>query len=323
MAHNLNENGDRMFYVGEAPWHKLGHKLDNPATAKEAVEASKLDYKIELRNICIEGGNQILNKKATVRTDTNKALGIVTDKYKIVQNVDAFNFFDVVVGEGQAIYHTAGALGMGERIWIMAKLPNDLIVAKNDTVEKYLLLTNSHDGTSALRMYFSPVRVVCQNTLNQSLADARNGISIRHIGNIKNKVEEARRVLGIAVNYYQQFETIAKQLADVKLNVEQVEAYYDSLLFKDDDDKNSTRLKNQKDDLLALFERGQGNDIPEVRHSAWTAYNAVTEFIDHYKNVKNMGTNPTNKLKDIWFGVGAQFKDKAYNQVLELAGIKQ
>jgi phage/plasmid-like protein (TIGR03299 family) len=326
MAHNLNE--ERMFYVGATPWHGLGTKLDNPATAAEAITAANLDYKIQLKTIYIEPHKQtqvfkpILNKKATVRIDTNEPLGIVSDKYKLVQNVEAFNFFDVVVGEGQAIYHTAGALGKGERIWIMAKLPKDIILSREDVVEKYLLLTNSHDGTSALKMYFTPVRVVCQNTLNMSLADSGSGISIRHIGNIHDKVEEARKVLGVAVNYYDQFENICQQLVDLKLDGKQVNSYFDKLVFLKEDDKNSTIFLRKKNDLLVLFERGKGNDTPEVKHSAWAAYNSVTEYVDHYKTVRNEKNNPTNRLKDMWFGNGARLKEEAYLNILEVAGIK-
>ena len=326
MAHNLyiNPQGKAsVMYYGKRPWHGLGTELKNPATAREAIEAAQLDYNVELQPVYLRN-NKVINKvMSTVRADTEQSLGIVSDRYSIVQNVDAFGFFDTVVGDGQAIYEVAGALGKGERIWILAKLPKDIIVTREDIVEKYLVLTNSHDGTSALRLYFTPLRVCCQNTLIASLKDASDGISIRHMGNIRNKVDEARRLLGISINYYDQFERITKQLVDVKMNVEKAEGYFNKLLFQDKkDDDISANMLNKRDRLVYLFENGKGNNLPGVKHTAWSAYNAVTEFVDYEKTVRGVSTDPSRRLKDIWFGNGAQLKQKAYNEIVELTGIK-
>jgi len=320
MSHNINEG--RIFYVGEKPWHGIGTELKNPATAKEAIMASRLDYPVVLEDVKTVSGIPIIGKKATVRTDTKTALGVVGDGYRIVQNTDAFSFFDTVVGEGQAIYHTAGALGLGERIWILAKLPKEIVVTKGDSIEKYLVLTNSHDGKSSLRMYFTPVRVVCQNTLTMSLADAKEGISIRHTGNIQAKVDEARRVLGLAVKFYDTFGTVVERLVDFKMDKRAAELYFTSLIFKEGADEDSTRLNNQRDELLSLFENGRGNDISAIRHSAWTAYNAVTEYADHNRTVKGVKEDPSNRLKSIWFGTGAELKGRAFDRILEVANIK-
>ncbi len=320
MAHNICEK--KIMYYGKPPWHGLGTELNHAATAKEAIEAADLDYKIEIQPVYLKNNVLIDNAKATVRIDTNKSLGIVSERYKIVQNVEAFNFFDNVVGDGQAIYHVAGALGQGERIWILAKLPKNIVLAREDVVEKYLCLTNSHDGLSSLKVYFTPIRVVCQNTLIASMKDSRDGISIRHMGNIRTKVNEAHRILGITIDYYNQFEQIAKKLVDVKLNVKKVETYYETLLFKDKKpDEISTNLINKKNRLLYLFEYGKGNQLSEVRHSAWAAYNAVTEMTDWEKNVKGLTSDKTRKLKDIWFGTSAKLKQKAYSEILKTANI--
>jgi len=322
MSHNIN--GNKMFYYGQTPWHNLGVELKNPATAKEAIEAADLDYKIELQPIFLRNNVEIQNAKASVRVDTNQALGIVTDRYKIVQNIEAFDFFDTVVGEKEAMYHTAGALGAGERIWVLAKLPKDIILTKEDIVEKYLCLTNSHDGLSSLKLYFTPVRVVCQNTLIASMKDSKDGISIRHMGDIKNKVEEARRILGITIDYYKEFEQIAQQLVKRQMNVADTKKYYDNLLFQGKEpDEISTNAVNKRNRLLSLFENGLGNKLPGIRHTAWAALNSVTEYIDHDRNVKNLKEDPTNKLRNIWFGSGAQLKQRAYDEILELCEISK
>jgi phage/plasmid-like protein (TIGR03299 family) len=340
MAHRLNideKTGKaRMFYIKAEgkPWHGLGTELQGQATAKEAIEAAKLDYTVEkcplIATVPEKGKPVQVNVPgryvAAVRTDTKDVLGIVGDGYKVVQNVEAFDFFDTVVGEGQAIYNSAGALDNGSRIWLMAKLPKDMVIAREDIVEKYLILANSHDGTSALKLFFSPVRVVCHNTLTEALKDAKGGISIRHSGDITGKTNEARKVLGISIKWYNEFEELCKQLVKVQMTKGKAEGYFDKMLYGetiDEKKEESMVLKNRKDDYMYLFEHGKGNDLPSVKGSAWCALNAITEYHDHYKVIKNETEDPTNRLKSIWFGNAAHIKGKAFEGILQVAGIKQ
>ena len=326
MAHNLNEvNGKtNMMYVGKEPWHGLGTKLNNPATSKEAIVAAGLDYAVAKEYLYIGNGKaegrHIGDFRAVVRQDTKDVLGIATDRYSIVQNTECFDFFDEVVGDKLAMYHTAGALGKGERIWMLAKLPNSVLVTKDDVVEKYLLLTNSHDGSSSLKMYFTPVRVVCQNTLIMSYANARDGISIRHTGSVASKINEARKVLGLAVNYYMQFDKDAHALVKYKMNERELKLYFDFVLKGDKatETEESAQFKNQRDELFSLFTGGKGNNLPQVRGSAWAAYNAVTEHIDWHKTVKGAKEDQTNRLKSIWFGSGAVIKARAYAKAMDM-----
>lgn len=314
MAHNINENS-RVFTVGKA-WHGLGTIVETEQTAKEAVQLAKLDYNV-VKSDLFTDDKKINSHVAIIREDTKNVLGITSNKYQIIQNIDAFDFFDTLVGSGQAIYHSAGALGQGERIWILAKLPNDIVVNNDDVVEKYLCLTTSHDGKSSLQMYFTPVRVVCQNTLNMSMANSKNGISIRHSNQYKNKIEEARNVLNISINYYSQFEQIIKKFESVEMQEEGLNKYFDKVLEINDDKEISTRKENQKHDLLCLFENGKGQKTGN-RHSLWKAYNSFTEYVDHHRTVKNLDKDNTNKLNSIWFGSGAKLKEKAYTEALTL-----
>ena len=201
MAHNLAETNGRtaMAYFGETPWHKLGTKLDRPATAAEAIEAAGLNYEVRLTSLITENGIPVTQKKAVVRGDTQDVLGVVGNSYVPVQNREAFQFLDTVVADGEVRYHTAGALGKGERIWMLAKLPGHIRVKNTDDItEKFLLLHNSHDGTSSLRVFFTPIRVVCANTLSVAQRDARGqGVSIIHKGDLSAKVREAQKVLGL------------------------------------------------------------------------------------------------------------------------------
>jgi len=227
MAHDLNiENGKAsMMYTGATPWHRLGTKLAQPATSKQAIQAANLNWRvIKKRLYAIDGGEVLKSDKyAIVREDKwgkegCKVLGVVSDGYTPVQNSDAFDFFDSIVGNGEAVYHTAGALGNGERVWILAKLPDDICVAGDDVVNKFLLLANAHDGTMSVQIKFTPVRVVCQNTLTQALSIDNIGIKIAHSRKVHNKLSVASETLGIIRLRYddlaKSFEGMAKIALD-------------------------------------------------------------------------------------------------------------
>ena len=315
MSHNLNEG--RIFYFGEKPWHGIGTRLDNPATAIEAIAAARLGYEVEKRPIFLENGSKIEGQQATVRTDTEQVLGIVGDRYKVVQNTEAFDFFDSVVGRKDAIYHTAGALGKGERIWILAKLPNDIIVFHDDVVEKYLVLVTTHDGKSSLKMYYTPIRVVCNNTLTASLHNTAHEINIRHSGSIHDKLQIAKETLGFALKFYDEFGDVARHLVSIKLNVKQVGDYFDALIFGSgknaEKNRESTRLNTIKDTLIHLYDNGKGNSREGVKHSAWTAYNAVTEYVGHMRTVRGVQNNPAKRMESIILGTGAQLSAQAFS----------
>jgi len=324
MAHDLNfRNGKpSIAYTGEKPWHGLGTELKEAFTSEEAIKVANLDFTVEKTPVYakVNGVEQLISDNfANIRKDTGENLGIVGNRYQIIQNADAFQFFDNIVADKLAMYHVVGALGKGERVWILAKLPDDLLICGDDKVEKYLLLTNSHNGTSSLQMYFTPIRVVCNNTLIASTQHKQNCISIRHCGNIQSKVEQARTALGIAIDFYKEFDVECQALGHFQMNTQQLHEYYNSILKIDSAEELlgdiTTQKENTKNRLLNLFEKGEGHDNPNMKHSAWAAYNAVTQYIDHDKTVKNLDVDKTNKLKNIWFGSGANIKAKAYTEI--------
>ena len=185
-----------MMYAGEVPWHRLGTRLDSPATAREAIVASGLDYRVAIKPLVTLEGTDVPQRKAVVRHDTGDVLGVVGNSYVPVQNHQAFGFLDAVVADEGLRYHTAGALGKGERIWMLARLPGSIRVGNSDDlVDKFLLLSNTHDGTTALRVFFTPIRVVCQNTLNLAERNAgQQGIAIMHVSR-RSKPASDRRVM--------------------------------------------------------------------------------------------------------------------------------
>jgi phage/plasmid-like protein (TIGR03299 family) len=319
-----------MFFTGEKPWHGLGKELAEPATAAEAIAAAGLGWTVETEEIYLKNGVRGGDKfQAIVRQDTRRVLGTATDRYQPIQNVEAFGFFDEVVGKGQAIYHTAGALGRGERIWILAKLPDYLrIDGTDDITEKFLLLANSHDGGSSLKAFYTPIRVVCQNTLYAALRDAKDGISIRHTGNILNKVNEAQLVLGLAVKYYDTLSEIYNVLAKKSVNQAQVQAYLKELV-PDPKEGNASRAENIRHKIDGLFQYGKGNNIPGIRGTAWALLNGVSEYVTHNRTVRVLDADGlskgeatgTSRLNTLWFGTGRQMNAEAFDLALDLAGI--
>ena len=324
MAHELaTTNGKTsMAYFGETPWHRLGTKLDEPATAAIAMNAAGLNYDADLVPIYTVSGTPVPQRRAVVRSDSREVLGVVGKSYVPVQNRDAFGFLDSLVGDGKLRYHTAGALGKGERIWMLAKLPDEIRVrGSEDVTEQYLLLSNSHDGSSALRIFFTPIRVVCANTLG--LAERRSkgqGVSIMHRGDLDAKLSEAQTILGLATRFYQSVATNIDVLARYYPNKEQLNEYFTGL-YPDIVDSKNRRSANVREKLFHLFEHGLGQNIPETKLTMWSAFNAVTEFVDHHRSTRGRSENDriSRRLESAWFGSGAQLKAKAWDDALTLA----
>jgi phage/plasmid-like protein (TIGR03299 family) len=325
MAHNLaTTKGKHAFaYFGEAPWHKLGQKLDQPATAREAITAAGLDYEVKLTPVTTYDGLEVPKTNAVVRYDSQTVLGVVSDRYVPVQNHQAFGFLDSVVADGGLRYHTAGALGKGEKVWMLAKLPGHIRVKNSDDlVDKFLLLSNSHDGSAALRVYFTPIRVVCQNTLALAERGSRGqGVSILHKGDLQAKISEAQKVLGFAHRCFDDAEERINRLASYYPSHAELSAYFRAIYPDPEEGKEKTRAENIREELHRLFEEGIGHDAPEIKRSAWVAYNAVTEFVDHVRPSRgtNAGERASRRLDSIWFGSGSRLKQKAWSLANDMA----
>lgn len=324
MAHNLATTNGRtaMAYFGELPWHKLGTKLDNPATAAEAIGAAGLNYHVDLIPLFTQDGSPVPRRKGVIRSDTTQVLGTVGHGYIPIQNAESFSFLDTVVADGGLRYHTAGALGQGEKIWMLAKLPGSIRVKNSeDVTDKYLLLHNSHDGSSCLRVHFTPIRVVCQNTLAIAERNGRGqGIAIRHKGNLELKVREAQEVLGLANRFYDDIQMKIDRLASYYPTLTQLEGFFRTL-YPDSAEAKNKRAENVRRELFRLFERGIGQDIPAIRHSAWAALHAVTEYVDHRRSTRGgAGMEQANRrLQSQWFGSGAKLKQRAWELALGMA----
>lgn len=324
MPANISErNGQAaVMVVGEPAWHRLGTVLNRPATAQEAIHAAGLDWTVIKQPLfagkaehhpvtdyySVVRGDDWAQKKATV-------LGIVHAGYTPLQNREAFSFFDPIVGESAAVYHTAGALGNGERVWILAKLPDDIHVIGDDITHKYLLLSNSHDGKSAVQIKFTPIRVVCENTLTMALSQGPT-LRVSHTKDVQERLRIAANMLSTIKGQYSELEGVFKQMTRVCLDGNRLQQYLEQVFpdprRRDDDARFERACAQAKTDRIGagcLYETGRGNRQRGVEGTLWAAYNGVAEYIDFRRYAR---ATDDRQLEAIWFGDGYSVKARAY-----------
>ena len=316
MSHNLMiRNGQAsMFYVEETPWHGLGTRLDRPATAKEAIQAANLDWTVTKTPVFTHLGGKSLvvpDTFAIVRDDPlhSPVLGVVSKDYTPLQNSEAFGFFDPIVGESGAVYHTAGALGNGERIWLLAKLPDPLRIVGDDVADKYLLLANSHDGKGSVQVKFTSVRVVCQNTLTLAMHGGET-FRIVHTQDVKHRLKEAGKLLANIRTRYATMEEALQAMAKVQMNESRLTGYLAEVFQPSDptDEAASIRAERSRNWSGYFFDQGRGNRLPGVTGTFWAAFNGVSEWLDHRKTRQN----PGQRLNSLSFGDNYRVKAKAF-----------
>ena len=269
MAHNLNEtNGKVSFASTEKAWHGLGQIVNGAMTSKEAIELGGLNYEVVKEKIYAELGGQkieIADQYATIRKDTNVALGVVGSRYEIVQNADSFTFFDAIVGQGQAIFVTA-------------KMPNHIRIAGTDDVtEVYVVMTNTHDGSGSVICGVTGVRIVCSNTLRAALKGMTNKVAIRHTKSAEANLAQAHKVLGITNSYVTAMNDVVNNLSLKRVTDEQVKNLVNDLF--PSTSENTTRIDNIRQDVLNSYYTGIGQD--KILGTAWGVLNGFTHYTLH------------------------------------------
>ena len=280
----MSANVETMFYVRTAPWHGLGTRVLEAPTSSAALSLAGLDWSVIQKPLLTVDGIPVPGFKANLRETDNQILGVVTDRYKVVQNRDAFAFTDELLGEG-VTYETAGSLQNGRRTWILAKLPQRYIIS-GDEITPYLVFMNSHDGTGAIKAAMTPIRVVCQNTLNLALSTAKRSWSTIHTGNIHGKVQDARNTLLYAGRYMAELGKTIDKLNQQKISDRQVLEYIDALFpmqegISEIQEKNILKMK--EDMKIRYF------DAPDLEHVGKNAYrfiNAVSDFATHARPLR-------------------------------------
>ncbi len=271
----MSANVETMFSVREKPWHGLGTVVHEAVTSREALTLAGLDWEVRQEPIIYKGQNS--GYFMNIRSTDDKVLGVVGSRYKPVQNVDAFDFVDGLIGEG-VTYETAGSLNSGKRIWLLAKMPDVRIL--DEVVEPFMCLTNSHDGFSSLKVCMTPVRVVCQNTINLALRSAKRSWNGRHTGSLESKMAAAKETLGLAREYMSSLSKTAEELYKIKVSPKDFSILQEKLFPITED---MTKRKEESQILLReqLKYAWEIDDLGNIRGTGWGFINAVADMSTH------------------------------------------
>lgn len=344
MSHGITKNDTMVSGMGEKPWHGLGTIVDGALTAEQALTMGGMNWTVHKEPIyrpkkADDGKINIVRVKgfhSIVRDHDDLDLGVVSDAYEPIQNVDMFRFFDPIVAREEAMYHTAGTLFDGRRVWILAKLPGHIALKGDDLIEEYVLVTTRHDGGGSMIIKPTPVRVVCNNTLTLALRQGRNkfgkkgdvnGYVIRHIGDVRGAIEQAAKAMGFVNKLYEELAETYAAMQAKQINEDDTMEFLKRCLrieaadaddLPDDgshEDEKEEKLPRALTSCLELLETGKGMDIPANRGSLWNAYNAVTEYVDHKPSYRS----DESRLNNVWFqGQGQSIKNRALREAKEL-----
>ena len=293
MSHNV----ETMFYTREKPWHGLGTMVAEAPNSAEALELAGLNWNVTSRPIFTDDFREIPHWRSNIRESDDAILGIVSDRYKIVQNREAFEFTDSLIG-GDVRYETAGSLSGGRRVWLLARMPAVKIL--DDETEPYLCFTNSFDGTGAIKVCMTPVRVVCNNTLNLALSGAKRSWSAKHMGDMDSKIAEARTALELASRYMTELDAYAGKLANKKVTDDEIRKILDELFPIEEDSTEAMK----KTAIRARNEYMVCYNMPDIRKyygTAWGAVNAMADMADHTRPkrmTRNYAENNWSRIID-------------------------
>jgi phage/plasmid-like protein (TIGR03299 family) len=315
VAHDI----ETMAFFHETPWHGMGTALheEDLYDWRKTCEKAGLAWDVELVPLVTADMQAKVTHRAVRRTTDGRTLGVVGPRFYPLQNRDAFGWFQPFLDAREAALHTAGSLRNGSRIWVLARLNRTpLVVAPGDEVEKFVLLSHGHDGSLAVRVGFTPVRVVCQNTLSMAhRSDASKLIRLKHTKDVLDNLANVREVMDLANRAFEATAEQYRRLARTSINQADLHRYVKKVLRVEEDREGSTRLKNIMEEIAGLAEAGRGNALPSVRGTLWTAYNGVSEWLGYQR-----GNSQDNRLNSLWFGDGASLNHRALETALEMAG---
>lgn len=306
---------ETMMYTREKPWHGLGTMVAEAPSSADALRLAGLDWTVDQRPVYLENAAvPVPNYKANVRDRDGKVLGIVTDRYQVVQNADAFSWTDELIG-GDVRYETAGSLREGKKIWLLAKMPAAKVAG--DDVEPYLCFSNTHDGSGAVKVCMTPVRVVCNNTLNLALNSAKRSWAMKHVGDMTAKLDEARRTLELADRYMMHLDGAALQLANVTVTDEKLEKLLNEMfpLKENATDRQKNTVKAVKDEFMICYFMP---DLAKFRGTGWGVVNAMADMVDHSKPRRDTGSYRENNWARIMDG--HELVDRVTAKVMDMVG---
>ena len=313
MAHEV----ETMAYAGELPWHGLGTEVSNELTPLQMMQKAGVDWEVEQQKIVTESGLEINDKVALVRTSYNTLLDVTGKDWKPVQNEEAFTFFSEFVAAGDMEMHTAGSLKEGRNVWALAKVKESFDVFGEDRVDSYLLFSNPHQYGKAVDVRFTPIRVVCNNTLTFSLQSAsKNSVKVGH--RTAFDADTVKETLGLASEKFAKYKEMAQFLGSRKVTAESLIQYYNDVF-------PTTSRKEEKTPVVVYDDMSKAAkmcyDALEVQPGAqfaagtwWQAFNSVTYYTDHLQ-----GRNSENRLHNQWFGYNQAKKVTAAEKAVAYA----
>jgi phage/plasmid-like protein (TIGR03299 family) len=308
---------DTFMYTGDTPWRSSGTYVgDEPISSRQAIVKAGLDWTVSLRPIFTKSEDGIYDRvethKAVMRDTDESVLGIVGKRYTPIQNYEAFEFMDSLVGEELMQYHTAGSFRGGQRIWLLGQIGSEYILP-NDRIDQFMFLHNAHDGSSSLRCMFVNLRAasvaVYRTTRWHKRGDA---VVLRHTTSIASKVQQARRVLGLAQDEFEDCTAFQKALAKLELPFRKFNAFLENLIpDNDDEDASNARAEKARDSIRYIYQQGEGSDIPGVKGSGWGAYCAVIGYVNYHRTQKGSDSAQEQRFETSLNGTGNDLIQRA------------
>lgn len=277
-------NVETMFSTREKPWHGLGTVVAEALDSREALMQAGLDWRVVQKKIYTADGEQVKGYRANVRDRDEKILGVVSDRYRVVQNEEAFAFTDALLGEGVR-YETAGSLQAGKRVWMLARLPREYIIT-GEQISPYLVFCNTHDGSGAVKVAMTPIRVVCSNTLNLALETTKRCWTARHTTSVSDKLEEARETLRFAENYMAELGKEVCELQKTRLSDKKVMEYIGTLLPMQEEMtiQQKKNIRTLRENLkIRYFE---APDLADMGKNAYRFLNAISDYATHNRPLR-------------------------------------
>ena len=291
---------ETLFSVREVPWHGIGTIVEEAPTSRDAIQLAGLDWNVISNSVYDAAGKEIKGYKANTRDSDNSVLGIVSDRYQIVQNIEAFEFTDNLIEDEEIKYETAGSLRNGKQIWILAKMPETKIL--DDDVDPYICFTNTHDGTGAIKVCMTPIRVVCNNTLNAALSTAKRCWATKHMGDMAGKLHEARETLMFANDYMKELDKAADIYANTKITDEQIQEVLNEIFPVDVINDSARKIANTQLLTDTFYTCYNMPDISKFKNTQWGVINAMADMVGHMAPSRNTSTYRENNWGRIMNG---------------------
>jgi len=319
MSHEVEiiDGQAQMAYAGEVPWHGLGTEVSNDLTPQQIQAKAGLDWTVGKQVMVTGSGATVEGKRALVRSSDNKVLDVVGDKWNPVQNDEAFNFFSEYVLAGDMEMHTAGSLKGGQMVWALAKVKDSFTILGEDQVDSYLLFSNPHMYGKSIDIRFTPIRVVCNNTLSLSLGQqVAKSVSLNH--RTAFNPDSVKETLGVAHEKFAEYKEAAEFLSTKRFDMDALINYYNEVFPRTYQGKKEVSVKTIEDltsnakKAYEVLETQPGAEFG--RGTWWQALNSVTYLTDH-----EMGREADTRLTSAWFGVNQTRKVKAVEKAVEYA----